>query len=59
MDNPYSDNWADSVIQLAFYKDGGNIDTAGMGGSNWWMDRRRVLERRVWVREYSIQKANS
>ena len=34
MDNPYSDNWADSVVQLAFYKDGGNSDTAGMGGSD-------------------------
>ena len=26
-----SDNWADSVVQLAIYEDGGNIDTAGMG----------------------------
>ena len=34
MDNPYSDNWADSVVQLAFYKDGGNSDTTGMGGSD-------------------------
>ena len=34
MDNPDSDNWADSVVQLAFYKDGGNSDTTGMGGSD-------------------------
>ena len=34
MDHPYSDNWADSVVQLAFYKDGGNSDTTGMGGSD-------------------------
>ena len=32
LDHPYSDNWADSVVQLAFYEDGGNADTAGMGG---------------------------
>jgi hypothetical protein len=32
LDYPYSDNWADSVVQLAIYKDGGNADTAGMGG---------------------------
>ena len=31
MDYPGRDNWADSVVQLAFYKDGGNADTAGMG----------------------------
>ena len=31
MDYPGRDNWADSVVQLAFYKDGRNIDTAGMG----------------------------
>jgi|TARA_B100001971_G_C18011830_1_gene442791 hypothetical protein len=31
MDYPDSDNWADSVVQLAIYEDGGNIDTAGMG----------------------------
>jgi len=31
LDYPYSDNWADSVVQLAFYEDGRNIDTAGMG----------------------------
>ena len=29
-----SDNWVDSVVQLAFYKDGGNSGTAGMGGSD-------------------------
>ena len=34
LDYPDSDNWADSVVQLAFYKDGGNSDTAGMGGSD-------------------------
>ena len=34
LDYPYSDNWADSVVQLAFYKDGGNSDTTGMGGSD-------------------------
>ena len=27
-----SDSWDDSVVQLAFYEDGGNADTAGMGG---------------------------
>ena len=32
MDYPDSDNWADSVVQLACYKNGGNADTAGMGG---------------------------
>ena len=32
LDYPYSDNWADSLVQLAFYEDGGNADTAGMGG---------------------------
>ena len=26
-----SDNWADSLVQLAFYEDGDNIDAAGMG----------------------------
>ena len=31
LDYPDSDNWADSVVQLAFYEDGGNADTAGMG----------------------------
>ena len=31
LDHPDSDNWADSVVQLAIYEDGGNIDTAGMG----------------------------
>ena len=31
LDYPYSDNWADSLVQLAFYEDGGNADTAGMG----------------------------
>ena len=31
MDYPDSDNWADSLVQLAFYEDGGNADTAGMG----------------------------
>ena len=31
MDYPGRDNWADSVVQLAFYEDGGNIDTASMG----------------------------
>ena len=34
MDYPDSDNWADSLVQLAFYKDGRNIDAAAMGGSN-------------------------
>ena len=29
-----SDNWADSVVRLAFYEDGGNSDTTGMGGSD-------------------------
>ena len=32
LDHPDSDNWADSVVQLAIYEDGGNADTAGMGG---------------------------
>ena len=32
--NSDGDNWADSLVQLAFYKDGGNSDTAGMGGSD-------------------------
>ena len=31
MGHPYSDNWADSLVQLAIYEDGRNIDTAGMG----------------------------
>ena len=31
MDNSDRDNWADSLVQLAFYEDGGNADTAGMG----------------------------
>ena len=31
MDYPGRDNWADSVVRLAFYEDGGNIDAAGMG----------------------------
>ena len=29
-----SDSWDDSVVQLAFYEDGGNPDTTGMGGSD-------------------------
>ena len=29
-----SDNWAGSLVRLAFYKDGGNSDTTGMGGSD-------------------------
>jgi hypothetical protein len=32
MDYPGRDNWADSLVQLAIYEDGGNADTAGMGG---------------------------
>ena len=32
LDYPYSDNWADSLVQPAFYKDGSNADTVGMGG---------------------------
>jgi hypothetical protein len=32
LDYPYSDSWADSVVQLAIYEDGGNTDTASMGG---------------------------
>ena len=32
LDYPDSDNWADSLVQHAFYEDGGNADTAGMGG---------------------------
>ena len=32
MDYPDSDNWADSLVQPAFYEDGGNADAAGMGG---------------------------
>ena len=32
MDYPGRDNWADSLVQLANYEDGGNADTAGMGG---------------------------
>ena len=35
LDYPGSDNWSCSVVRLAFHKDGGNSDTAGMGGSNW------------------------
>ena len=31
LDHPYSDNWADSLVRLAIYEDGGNADTAGMG----------------------------
>ena len=31
LDHPYSDNWVDYLVQLAFYEDGGNADTAGMG----------------------------
>ena len=31
---PDRDNWADSLVQLAFYEDGGNSDTTGMGGSD-------------------------
>ena len=56
LDYPYSDNWADSLVQLAIYEDGGNADTAGMGGlyqSVEW----RVLERRVCVHGYSIHTA--
>ena len=34
LDYPHSDNWADSLVQLASYKDSWNIDTAGMGGSD-------------------------
>ena len=34
MDYPGRDNWADSVVRLAFFKDGGNSDTAGMGGND-------------------------
>jgi len=49
MDYPDSDNWADSLVQLAIYEDGGNADTAGMGGLHQWMDRWRVLERRRWT----------
>ena len=45
MDYPGSDNWADSVVRLAFYKDGGNTDTAGMGGSDGRLDRWWILER--------------
>ena len=32
MDYPGRDNWVDYLVQLAFYEDGGNADTAGMGG---------------------------
>ena len=32
LDHPDCDNWADSLVQLAIYEDGGNADTAGMGG---------------------------
>jgi len=32
LDYPGRDNWSDSLVQLAIYKDGGNIDAAGMGG---------------------------
>ena len=46
MDYPGRDNRADSVVQLAIYKDGSNADTAAMGGSNRRMDRRWILERR-------------
>ena len=46
MDNPYSDNWAGSLVQLAFYEDGGNPDTTGMGGSDGRLDGWWVLERR-------------
>ena len=46
MDYPYSDNWADSLVQHAIYEDGGNIDTTGMGGLHEWVDRRWILERR-------------
>ena len=35
LDHPGRDSWANSLVQLAFYKDAGNSDTAGMGGSNW------------------------
>ena len=34
LDYPDSDNWTDSLVQLAFYEDGGNADTTAMGGSN-------------------------
>ena len=34
MDYPGRDNGADSLVQLAFYEDGGNPDTTGMGGSD-------------------------
>ena len=32
LDYPDSNNWADSVVQLAIYEDGGNADTTAMGG---------------------------
>ena len=32
MDHPDSDNWADSLVQLAIYEDGGNAAATGMGG---------------------------
>ena len=38
-------SWDDSVVQLAFYKDGGNSDTTGMGGSDGRLDRWWLLER--------------
>ena len=31
LDHPDCDNWVDYLVQLAFYEDGGNTDTAGMG----------------------------
>ena len=34
VDYPGRDNWAGSLVRLAFYKDGGNSDTTGMGGSD-------------------------
>ena len=34
LDYPHRDNWSCSVVRLAFYKDGGNADTADMGSSD-------------------------
>ena len=38
MDHPGRDSWSDSLVQLAFYEDGGNADAAGMGGLHQCMD---------------------